>query len=200
MRFRMVLCSQNDTFMPAQRIQRNPRSASSFRADDEQHRSIGKIVIVRKPPRSSLLENRCLRGNPGSSSSAGVIRTNRILIMARTASVSASRCIHAPINGSDALNGHFGCMSNDVSSRLLISWRSHPSHGPLRNKSTCTHNGHPGKWNRAADFQVSRLYEESRPMRRTGAQPHRRRPNSSFNLITNSGSRPDNGQTGSNRL
>ena len=141
MRFRMVLCSQNDTFMPAQRIQRNPRSASCFRADDEQHRSIGKIVIVRKPPRSSLLENRCLRGNPGSSSSAGVIRTNRILIMARTASVSASRCIHAPINGSDALNGHFGCMSNDVSSRLLISWRSHPSHGPLRNKSTCTHNG-----------------------------------------------------------
>ena len=65
MRFRMVLCSQNDTFMPAQRIQRNPRSASSFRADDEQHRSIGKTVIVRKPPRPSLLENRMLAWQPG---------------------------------------------------------------------------------------------------------------------------------------
>jgi hypothetical protein len=42
MRLRMVLCSQNDTFMAPQRIQRNPRSASCFRADDEQHRSIGK--------------------------------------------------------------------------------------------------------------------------------------------------------------
>jgi hypothetical protein len=65
MRFRMVLCSQNDTFMPPQRIQRNPRSASCFRADDEQHRSIGKTVIVRKPPRPSLLENRMLAWQPG---------------------------------------------------------------------------------------------------------------------------------------
>ena len=43
----------------------NPRSSSCFRADDERHRSIGKTVIVRKPPRPSLLENRMLAWQPG---------------------------------------------------------------------------------------------------------------------------------------